>query len=78
MRALGGVKLLILDDWGLEPLGPDVAVQRPLPDQRLQQLQLVPELDDLGFFTGRKDHPRSGRASGAGRSRKHQLGRLVD
>jgi DNA replication protein DnaC len=21
MRALGGVKLLILDDWGLEPLG---------------------------------------------------------
>ena len=23
MRALGGVKLLILDDWGLEPLGPD-------------------------------------------------------
>jgi DNA replication protein DnaC len=22
MRALGGVKLLILDDWGLEPLGP--------------------------------------------------------
>jgi len=23
MRALGGVKLLILDDWGLEPLGPE-------------------------------------------------------
>ncbi|MGQ0664181.1 MAG: IS21-like element helper ATPase IstB [Pseudomonadota bacterium] len=23
MRALGGVKLLILDDWGLEPLAPD-------------------------------------------------------
>jgi DNA replication protein DnaC len=23
MRALGGTKLLILDDWGLEPLGPD-------------------------------------------------------
>jgi len=25
MRALGGVKLLILDDWGLEPLGPSSA-----------------------------------------------------
>ena len=25
MRALGGVKLLILDDWGLEPLGADSA-----------------------------------------------------
>jgi len=23
MRALGGVKLLILDDWGLEPPGPE-------------------------------------------------------
>jgi DNA replication protein DnaC len=23
MRSLGGVKLLILDDWGLEPLGPE-------------------------------------------------------
>lgn len=23
MRALGGVKLLILDDWGLRPLGPE-------------------------------------------------------
>jgi DNA replication protein DnaC len=23
MRALGGVKLLILDDWALEPLGPE-------------------------------------------------------
>ncbi len=23
MRALGGVKLLILDDWDLEPLGPE-------------------------------------------------------
>jgi DNA replication protein DnaC len=23
MRAIGGVKLLILDDWGLEPLGPE-------------------------------------------------------
>ena len=23
MRALGGIKLLILDDWGLEPLGPE-------------------------------------------------------
>lgn len=23
MRALGGVRLLILDDWGLEPLGPE-------------------------------------------------------
>jgi DNA replication protein DnaC len=23
MRALGGVKLLVLDDWGLEPLGPE-------------------------------------------------------
>jgi len=23
MRALGGVKLLILDDWGLQPLGPE-------------------------------------------------------
>jgi DNA replication protein DnaC len=23
MRALGGVKLLILNDWGLEPLGPE-------------------------------------------------------
>jgi DNA replication protein DnaC len=26
MRALGGVKLLILDDWGLEPLGPSSAM----------------------------------------------------
>ena len=23
MRAIAGVKLLILDDWGLEPLGPE-------------------------------------------------------
>jgi hypothetical protein len=26
MRAFGGVKLLILDDWDIEPLGPE---QRP-------------------------------------------------
>jgi DNA replication protein DnaC len=32
MRALGGVKLLILDDWGLEPLG---------PEQRRDLLELV-------------------------------------
>jgi DNA replication protein DnaC len=34
MRALGGVKLLILDDWGLEPLG---------PDQRRDLLEIVEE-----------------------------------
>ena len=34
MRALGGVKLLILDDWGLEPLG---------PEQRRDLLELVDE-----------------------------------
>ena len=34
MRALGGVKLLILDDWGLEPLG---------PEQRRDLLELVEE-----------------------------------
>src|SRR5207249_9163086 len=32
MRALGGVKLLILDDWGLEPLG---------PEQRQDMLEIV-------------------------------------
>ena len=32
MRALGGVKLLILDDWGLEPLG---------PEQRHDRLEIV-------------------------------------
>ena len=32
MRALGGVKLLILDDWGLEPLG---------PEQRRDMLEIV-------------------------------------
>ena len=34
MRALGGVKLLILDDWGLEPLG---------PEQRRDLLEIVEE-----------------------------------
>ena len=34
MRALGGVKLLILDDWGLEPLG---------PEQRRDLLEIVKE-----------------------------------
>jgi DNA replication protein DnaC len=34
MRALGGVRLLILDDWGLEPLG---------PDQRRDLLEVVEE-----------------------------------
>jgi hypothetical protein len=34
MRALGGVKLLILDDWGLEPLG---------PEQRHDMLEIVEE-----------------------------------
>ncbi len=34
MRALGGVKLLILDDWGLEPLG---------PEQRHDILEIVEE-----------------------------------
>src|SRR6476659_1058047 len=34
MRALGGVKLLILDDWGLEPLG---------PEQRHDLLEIVEE-----------------------------------
>lgn len=34
MRALGGVKLLILDDWGLEPLG---------PDQRRDLLEIIEE-----------------------------------
>ena len=32
--ALGGVKLLILDDWGLEPLG---------PEQRRDLLEIVEE-----------------------------------
>ena len=32
MRALGGVRLLILDDWGLEPLG---------PEQRHDMLEIV-------------------------------------
>ncbi|HUC69627.1 MAG TPA: IS21-like element helper ATPase IstB [Stellaceae bacterium] len=32
MRAFGGVKLLILDDWGLEPLG---------PEQRHDMLEIV-------------------------------------
>jgi DNA replication protein DnaC len=32
MRALGGIKLLILDDWGLEPLG---------PEQRHDMLEIV-------------------------------------
>ena len=31
-RALGGVKLLILDDWGLEPVG---------PEQRQDMLEIV-------------------------------------
>ena len=34
MRAIGGVKLLILDDWGLEPLG---------PEQRRDMLEIVEE-----------------------------------
>ena len=34
MRALGGVKLLILDDWGLEPRG---------PEQRRDLLEIVEE-----------------------------------
>jgi DNA replication protein DnaC len=34
MRALGGVKLLILDDWGLEPLG---------ADQRHDLLEIIEE-----------------------------------
>jgi hypothetical protein len=34
MRAVGGVKLLILDDWGLEPLG---------PEQRRDMLEIVEE-----------------------------------
>jgi DNA replication protein DnaC len=34
MRAIGGVKLLILDDWGLEPLG---------PEQRHDLLEIVEE-----------------------------------
>jgi DNA replication protein DnaC len=32
MRALGGVKFLILDDWSLEPLG---------PEQRRDMLEIV-------------------------------------
>ena len=34
MRAIGGVRLLILDDWGLEPLG---------PEQRRDMLEIVEE-----------------------------------
>ena len=34
MRAISGVKLLILDDWGLEPLG---------PEQRRDMLEIVEE-----------------------------------
>lgn len=34
MRSLGGVKLVILDDWGLEPLG---------PEQRRDLLEIVEE-----------------------------------
>jgi DNA replication protein DnaC len=39
MRALGGVKLLILDDWGLEPLG---------AEQRHDLLEIVEERYDRG------------------------------
>ena len=39
MRALGGVKLLILDDWGLEPLG---------PEQRRDLLEIVEDRYDKG------------------------------
>jgi DNA replication protein DnaC len=39
MRALGGVKLLILDDWGLEPLG---------AEQRHDLLEIVEERDGRG------------------------------
>jgi DNA replication protein DnaC len=39
MRALGGVKLLILDDWGLEPLG---------PEQRRDLLEIVEDRYERG------------------------------
>src|SRR5438132_7752199 len=39
MRALGGVKLLILDDWGLEPLG---------AEQRHDMLEIVEERSGRG------------------------------
>jgi DNA replication protein DnaC len=39
MRAIGGVKLLILDDWGLEPLG---------PEQRRDLLEIAEERHDRG------------------------------
>src|SRR3954447_26266960 len=39
MRALGGVKLLILDDWGLEPIG---------PEQRRDLLEIVEERHGRG------------------------------
>ena len=42
MRALGGVKLLILDDWGLEPLG---------PEQRRDLLEIVEDRYGRGSST---------------------------
>jgi len=39
MRALGGVRLLILDDWGLEPLG---------PEQRRDLLEIVEDRSGRG------------------------------
>jgi DNA replication protein DnaC len=51
MRAIGGVKLLILDDWGLEPLG---------PEQRRDMLEIVEERYGRGatlITSDRRPHP---------------------
>src|SRR3954470_20541823 len=57
VRALGGVKLLILDDWGLEPLG---------PEQRHDLLEIVEDRYGRGATLHRRldpcrRHPRPGR-----------------
>jgi len=50
MRALGGVKLLILDDWGLEPLGSEqrraTLITSQIPDDRCHDLIGEPTLAD--------------------------------
>ena len=48
MRALGGVKLLILDDWGLEPLG---------PEQRHDMLEIVEDRYGRGSYSDYQPNP---------------------
>ena len=56
MRALGGVKLLILDDWGLEPLA---AEQRHVVG--FAGMHLAPEVRRVPVAGGEpRDRPRKG------------------